>query len=54
MSRCLLLAVLGCLVLIMAVVVASDLIAHPRDRWAALLFLLGSLCGVAWQRWRPR
>jgi len=31
--------------------IVLDLIAEPRDRWAALCFAAGSLAGAAWDRY---
>jgi hypothetical protein len=48
-----LLIILGCLAAVAVWLIAADLIAHPHDRWAAVLFVSGTVCGVAWDR-RPR
>jgi hypothetical protein len=46
------LVVMPVLIVVMVVIITDDLIAHPQDRWAALLFVLGTLCGVAVDRAR--
>jgi len=45
-----LLLALVVLVAVAAALVVADLIAQPRDRWAALLFAAGTLVGVTLDR----
>jgi uncharacterized membrane protein YczE len=37
-----------------AALIAADLVAQPRDRWAALLYVAGWATAVAWGRARRK
>jgi hypothetical protein len=50
--RRLLLAALGLAAVVMAAIIADDLVTSSRDRWAAVMFAAGSLFAAGLGRWR--